>query len=370
MGVQNSERVQELLGAHPVIDGHNDLPIAFYELCEYDLDAYDLSGSVPELHTDLPRLRAGHVGGQFWSLWVPQDEHAVRRTFEQLDFVRRLVERFPSALQLAASADEVDAALAAGRVASLMGMEGGHSIGESLGVLRLMRALGVRYMTLTHNHNVSWADSATDAPVLGGLNDFGEEVVREMNRIGMLVDLSHVSPDTMRHALRVTSRPVIFSHSSARAICDVPRNVPDDVLETLARNDGVCMVTFVPPFVSKAFADWVEDARSVAEDQGLDPMKPADRTKVAELYGTPAPDVTVADVVAHVNHVREVAGVDHVGIGGDYDGCPDFPAELPDVASYPMLFAALADDGWSDAELAKLANGNIRRVLRAADAGH
>ncbi|WP_350276866.1 dipeptidase [Kribbella sp. HUAS MG21] len=350
-----------------VIDGHNDLPIAFHELCGYDLDAHDLSGSVPSLNTDLPRLRRGQVGGQFWSLWVPQDEHAVRRTFEQLDFVRRLVERFPADLELTDTADEVEAAIKAGKVASLMGMEGGHSIGESLGVLRVMRALGVRYMTLTHNNNVSWADSATDEPVLGGLNDFGEEVVREMNRIGMLVDLSHVSADTMRHALRVTSAPVIFSHSSARAVCDVPRNAPDDVLETLAANDGVCMVTFVPYFTSQAYVDWVAGARAAAEDQGLNPLKPEHQAKLAEIYGQPKPETTLADVVAHVEHVREVAGIDHIGLGGDYDGCPEFPVELPDVASYPVLFEALADRGWSTEELGKLASGNILRVLRAAD---
>ncbi|MET9311330.1 dipeptidase [Kribbella sp. NPDC003505] len=355
------------LSEYPVIDGHNDLPIAFYELCGYDLDAYDLGGSVPSLNTDLPRLRAGQVGGQFWSLWVPQDEHAVRRTFEQLDFVRRLVARFPADLELTDTADEVEAAIKAGRVASLMGMEGGHSIGESLGVLRVMRALGVRYMTLTHNNNVSWADSATDEPVLGGLNEFGEEVVREMNRIGMLVDLSHVSADTMRHALRVTSAPVIFSHSSARAVCDVPRNAPDDVLETLAGNDGVCMVTFVPYFTSQAYVDWVAGAREAAQDQGLNPLNPEHQAKLAESYGVPKPQTTLADVVAHVEHVREVAGVDHIGLGGDYDGCPEFPVELPDVASYPVLFEALAGRGWSSEDLGKLAGGNILRVLRAAD---
>ena len=352
---------------YSVIDGHNDLPIAFYELCGYDLDAYDLAGSVPELNTDLPRLRKGRVGGQFWSLWVPQDEHAVRRTFEQLDFVRRLVERFPEDLQLADTADDVEAAIKAGKVASLMGMEGGHSIGESLGVLRVMRALGVRYMTLTHNHNVSWADSATDEPVLGGLNEFGEDVVREMNRIGMLVDLSHVSADTMRHALRVTSAPAIFSHSSSRAVCDVPRNAPDDVLESLAANDGVCMVTFVPMFVSAAHAEWVSEAQDKAKEAGLRPHGPEDRAQVEKLVGRPRPEATLADVVAHVEHVREVAGIDHIGVGGDYDGCPEFPVELPDVASYPVLFEALADRGWSDEDLGKLAGGNILRVLRAAD---
>src|SRR5690349_9556631 len=358
-------RVADVLREHPVIDGYNDLPIAFYELCEYDLDAYDLSGSVPQLHTDLPRLRAGNVGGQFWSLWVPQDEHAVRRTFEQLDFVHRLVARFPDALQVATTADDVEAAIKAGKVASLMGMEGGHSIGESLGVLRTMRTLGVRYMTLTHNNNVSWADSATDEPVLGGLNDFGEQVVREMNRIGMLVDLSHVSADTMRHALRVTSAPVIFSHSSARAVCNVPRNAPDDVLETLAANDGVCMVTFVPYFVSQAYVDWLDGMRALAKERGLEGKE--HRKELEELYGVARPEITLADVVKHVEHVREVAGIDHMGVGGDYDGCPEFPVELPDVSSYPVLFGALADRGWSDEDLGKLAGGNILRVLRAAD---
>ncbi|TCO51720.1 membrane dipeptidase [Kribbella antiqua] len=358
-------RIEDLLREHPVIDGHNDLPIAFYELCNYDLDAHDLSGPVPQLHTDLPRLRAGHVGAQFWSLWVPQDDQAVRRTFEQLDFVHRLVSRFPSDLRLASSADDLEAAIKAGRIASLTGMEGGHSIGESLGVLRMMRSLGVRYMTLTHNHNVPWADSATDEPVLGGLNDFGEEVVREMNRIGMLVDLSHVSADTMRDALRVSSAPVIFSHSSARAICDVPRNAPDDVLETLAANDGVCMVTFVPYFTSQAYVDWAAGAREAAPE--LNPLDPKDQVKLAETYDVPKPTVTLEDVVEHVDHVRGIAGVDHIGIGGDYDGCPEFPVGLDDVASYPALFQALADRGWNDQELAKLASGNILRVLRAAD---
>ncbi|MFI6680277.1 dipeptidase [Kribbella sp. NPDC050470] len=358
-------RITDLLREHPVVDGHNDLPIAFHELCGYDLDAHDLSGPVPQLHTDLPRLRRGHVGAQFWSLWVPQDKHAVRRTFEQLDFVRRLVQRFPADLELTSSAADVEAAIKAGRIASLMGMEGGHSIGESLAVLRVMRELGVRYLTLTHNNNVSWADSATDEPVLGGLNDFGEQVVREMNRIGMLVDLSHVSADTMRHALRVTSAPVIFSHSSARAVCDVPRNVPDDVLETLARNDGVCMVTFVPAFVSQRYVDWIAAAKEAVPD--LNPLRPDDQAKLSEVYDVPKPAVTLDDVVEHIEHVRGIAGVDHIGIGGDYDGCPEFPDELPDVASYPVLFQALADRGWNDTELAKLAGGNILRVLRAAD---
>ena len=359
------ERVQALLRDNPLVDGHNDLPIAFYELCGYDLDAHDLSGPVPQLHTDLPRLRQGHVGAQFWSLWVPQDADSVRRTLEQIDFVHRFVARFPQSLALTPTAEDVTAAFEAGKVASLMGMEGGHSIGESLAALRMMRALGVRYMTLTHNNNVSWADSATDEPVLGGLNDFGEQVVREMNRIGMLVDLSHVSADTMRHALRVTAAPVIFSHSSARAVCDVPRNVPDDVLEKLAANEGVCMVTFVPYFVSQAYVDWVAGAREAFPD--LDPLKIADQEKLASVYDVAKPEVTLGDVVAQVEHVREVAGIDHIGIGGDYDGCPEFPTGLGDVASYPTLFAALADRGWSNDDLVKLAGSNILRVLQTAD---
>jgi len=360
-------RIQTLLQNHPLIDGHNDLPIAFYELNGYDLAKHDLSTSVPKLHTDLPRLRLGQVAAQFWSLWVPQDGDAVKRTLEQIDFVRRFVARFPDSLVLADTADDVEAAFKERRIASLMGMEGGHSIDSSLGTLRIMRELGVRYMTLTHNDNVPWADSATDEPVLGGLNDFGEEVVREMNRLGMLVDLSHVSADTMRDALRVTSAPVIFSHSSARAICDVPRNVPDDVLQTLAANDGVCMVTFVPMFVSTAVSEWFEELKAVAVERGLDPRSFTDMNKLMAERKSSRPTATVDDVVAHVEHVREVAGVDHIGVGGDYDGCPDFPAGLPDVASYPVLFRALADRNWSDEDLAKLAGANTLRVLRAAD---
>jgi membrane dipeptidase len=250
-----------------------------------------------------------------------------------------------------------------------MGAEGGHSIDESLGVLRMLHALGVRYMTLTHNDNVPWADSATDEEVLGGLSPFGEDVVREMNRIGMLVDLSHTSAGTMRHALRVTSAPVIFSHSSARAVCDVPRNVPDDVLGTLAANGGVCMVTFVPQFVSPAVAEWrAEGARAAAEEGITNTDLGAFEPFMARWRGEhPQPRSTLSDVVAHVEHVREVAGVDHVGLGGDYDGTPNLPEGLEDVTGYPRLLAALADNGWSDADLGKLTSGNTLRVLRDAE---
>lgn len=355
-----------------MIDGHNDLPWAMRTLADYDLDAVDLRAGEPRLHTDLPRLRAGGVTGQFWSVFVPcslRGSDAVRATLEQVDFVRRLVERYPDTFALADTADDVEAASASGRIASLLGMEGGHSIGGSLGVLRAMRALGVRYLTLTHNENVPWADSATDEPAVHGLTGFGEEVVHEMNRIGMLVDLSHTSPDVMRHALRTSAAPPIFSHSSARAVCDHVRNVPDDVLETLAARDGVCMVTFVSQFVSPSAAAWAERADSVAVERGIDTRDWLAMEQLSEELARhdPFPVATVDDVVAHVEHVRDVAGIDHVGIGGDFDGTTQLPEGLSDVAGYPRLFTALSDRGWSPSDLQKLQTGNILRVLRACD---
>jgi len=326
-----------------MIDGHNDLPWAMRKLCEYDLDIIDLGEVVPRLHTDIPRLHAGGVTGQFWSVYVPSNlpaAEAVVATLEQIEFVHRMVRRFPGDLALATTADEVMRVCAEGRIASLIGMEGGHSIGNSLAVLRMMYDLGARYMTLTHNDNTDWADSATDHPVHGGLSAFGEDVVREMNRIGMLVDLSHVSTEVMRQAMVVSSAPVMFSHSSARALCDVARNVPDDVLTTLRGNGGLCMVTFVPEFlVSTA-------------DEGS-----------AELSPFVA---TIDHVVAHLQHVREVAGIDHVGIGGDFDGTATVTQGLHDVSCYPALFDALRMRHWSAADRAKLATTNALRVLRAA----
>lgn len=364
-------RIDALLAEHPLVDGHNDLAWAMREMCSYDLDAVDLTRHQPKLHTDLPRLRAGRVGAQFWSVYVPStlaDGAAVTATLEQVDFVHRLIAHFPEHLALATSAQEVEAVFGSGRVACLLGMEGGHSIDESLGVLRMMHALGVRYMTLTHNNNVSWADSATDIPVVNGLSSLGVKVVAEMNRLGMLVDLSHVSPDVMRHALRVSTAPVIFSHSSAGAVCDVVRNVPDDVLTALPTNGGVCMVTFVPGFVSPAHASLLHEAQEEARASGLDPrdfavVKPL---LLKRTEATPPPPATVDDVVRHIEHVREVAGVEHVGIGGDYDGTPSMPVGLEDVSAYPRLFAALAERGWSDPDLARLAGGNVLRVLDAA----
>ncbi|MEP6852612.1 MAG: dipeptidase [bacterium] len=362
------QRVLSVLARAPVIDGHNDLPWALRELNAYDLDAYDLGQRQSATHTDLPRLAEGGVGGQFWSVFVPAGLAgitAVTATLAQIDFVHRLVARFPDRLALATSAADVDAAFMAGRVASLMGAEGGHSIDSSLAVLRMLHRLGVRYMTLTHNDNVPWADSATDAEVLGGLNDFGRAVVREMNRLGMLVDLSHVSPGTMRDALATTSVPVIFSHSSARSVCDHVRNVPDDVLTALAANGGVCMVTFVPAFVSPRCRDWDVEVLAVMADRGEDRRDWAAHTRAAQEYERrhPRPQATVADVADHVERVRDVAGAEHVGLGGDFDGCDRLPVGLEDVSGYPRLLLALAERGWSDDELAALTSGNIRRVL-------
>jgi membrane dipeptidase len=364
--------LSERLGPVPLVDGHNDLAWAMRKLAAYDLDEIDLTQNVHALQTDLPRLRAGGVGAQFWSVFVPaslQGDSAVTATLEQIDFVYALATRHPRQLALASTADQVASVHASGRIASLLGMEGGHSINESLGTLRMMRALGVRYMTLTHNDNLPWADSATDEPVLGGLSPFGEDVVREMNRIGMLVDLSHVSADVMRQALWVTRAPVIFSHSSARAVCDVPRNVPDDVLAGLPANGGVCMVTFVPMFVSPACARWHNECREIVEQQGGDPkaFEDVDQVMTERAKTEPPPMATVDDVVAHVEHVREVAGGDHIGLGGDYDGSRFMPVGLEDVSCYPRLFDALAGRGWSDADLGKLAGDNILRVLRAAE---
>jgi membrane dipeptidase len=365
-------RAHALLEAHPLVDGHNDLPIAMRRHAAYDFDKIDIAASVPTLHTDIPRLRAGGVGVQFWSVYVPgtlQGDHAVAATLEQIDAVGAMVRRYPETFGLATTADQARQVFGSGRIASLMGMEGGHSIDCSLGTLRAMYALGVRYMTLTHNNNVPWADSATDEPAVGGLSRFGEEVVAEMNRLGMLVDLSHVAATTMRAALQVSEAPVLFSHSSARAVCDVPRNVPDDVLAALPANGGVCMVTFVPQFVSTACAEWQAEAAEAAKSDGVDPTDLhafyafTDRWKQAH----PKPPASIEDVVAHVEHVRDVAGIDHLGLGGDYDGTDTLPVGLEDVAGYPRLFAALLDRGWSEADLVKLAGANALRVLGAAE---
>jgi membrane dipeptidase len=365
-------RARAVLAAHQVFDGHNDLAWAMRVKARYDLDLLDIATHQPSLHTDLGRLRAGSVGAQYWSVYVPsslQGGHAVAATLEQIDHVYRMVDRYPDDLALATTAAQVEQAMAAGRIASLMGAEGGHSIDCSLGALRMLYALGVRYLTLTHNDNVPWADSATDVPVLGGLSAFGEEVVREMNRLGMLVDLSHVSADTMRAALRVSEAPVLFSHSNARAVCSNPRNAPDDVLGQLPGNGGVCMATFVPMFVSQARSDWAEEGKKAATADGVDIRNVAALFGYLGLYaiGVSPPPVSIADVADQIEHIRAAAGVNHVGLGGDYDGVDSLPTGLEDVSGYPRLIAELADRGWSDAELGKLTSGNALRVLRDAE---
>jgi len=362
-----------LLGRFPVLDGHNDLPWALRLAASPGPPwATDIAAPVAFTQTDLPRLAAGGVGGQFWSVYVPADlagEAAVTATIEQIDLVRQLIARYPAALELALTADDVERITAAGRLASLLGAEGGHSIACSLGTLRALYLLGVRYMTLTHNLNLPWADSATDAPAAGGLTAFGREVVREMQRLGMLVDLSHVAATTMSDALNVAEAPVIFSHSSALAVCDHPRNVPDPILTRLAGNGGVCMITFVPAFVSQACREWDLELAAEMDRRGLDHRDLASRKQVRKewLARHPQPAATLADVVAHAVHVREVAGIDHIGIGGDYDGVDRLPAGLEDVSCYPALIAALLNRGWSEEDCGKLANGNLVRVLRDAE---
>ncbi|RFU87940.1 membrane dipeptidase [Streptomyces triticagri] len=368
------DRARELLAAHPVVDGHNDLPWALREKAGYDLDRLDVAADqTGSLHTDLARLRAGGVGAQFWSVYVRSSmagDDAVSATLEQIDCVRQLIDRHPAELRRALTADDMEAARAEGRIASLMGAEGGHSIHNSLATLRALGTLGVRYMTLTHNDNIAWADSATDEPGVGGLSAFGREVVREMNRIGMLVDLSHVAATTMRDALDTTEAPVLFSHSSARAVCDHPRNIPDEVLERLPANGGVAMATFVPKFVLQAAVDWTAAADDNMRAHGfhhLDTTEEAMKVHAAFAETRPIPVATAATVADHLDHMREVAGIDHIGIGGDYDGTAFTPEGLEDVAGYPNLIAELLARGWSDTDLAKLTWQNAVRVLRAAE---
>jgi len=366
------DRARELMRLSPVFDGHNDLPWELREQSGYDLDRLDPLEPLASTQTDFPRLRAGGVGAQFWSVFVPSSmpgSAAVTATLEQIDVVRRLCARHPSSFRWCTRAAEIEKAMDRDVVASLAGMEGGQSIDSSLAALRMMYELGARYMTLTHNDNVPWADSATDVPRIGGLSLFGEAVVEEMNRLGMLVDLSHVSPDTMRHALQVAQAPVIFSHSSARALCDHVRCVPDDVLRSLPENGGLCMVTFVPQFVSEACRAWDEEVTAEMERQGLSPGDWQARKAVAAEVETrlPRPRATPAQVADHVEHVRDVAGLNCVGLGGDYDGVDVQPLGMEDVSGYPLLFAELIERGWDDHALWQLGQGNALRVLADAE---
>jgi membrane dipeptidase len=370
-------RARDMLRRFPLIDGHNDLPWALRDRArQHGHNAsqvvFNLEAPAGGLHTDLPRLAAGGIGAQFWSVYVPASlagDGAVTAVLEQIDLARRMIVRYPEAFGIALTADDVEQVFASGRVASLLGAEGGHAIAGSLGVLRTLYALGVRYLTLTHNANVGWADSATDEPQAGGLTGFGRDVVREMQRIGMLVDLSHVSPDTMRDALDVAAAPVIFSHSSARALCDSPRNVPDDVLARLAGNGGVCMVTFVPGFVSQECASWTVGLKAEAARRGLDPRDLSQLFSIKDEWTAahPVPEATLTQVADHIDHVRQVAGVEHVGLGGDFDGTEDVTVGLEDVSTYPALFAELLRRGWTEPDCAALAGGNLLRALRSAE---
>jgi membrane dipeptidase len=367
------DTARALLAHSPLVDGHNDLAWELRVAGAQDLASTDLAAPLAGMHTDLPRLASGGVGAQFWSVFVPVSlagEAAVATTLEQIDFVHRMINRYPDRLELALTAADVERIFAAGRIASLLGAEGGHSIAGSLGVLRVLYRLGVRYLTLTHNANVPWADSATDEPAVGGLTGFGRQVVAEMQRLGMLVDLSHTAPGTMRDVFDVARGPVIYSHSSARALCDHPRNVPDDMLARLAASNGVCMVTFVPAFVSQQCRDWEAGLAADLRQRGMDPDDHAIRATARMDYARrhPAPRATLGQVADHVEHVRAVAGVGHIGLGSDFDGTDTLPEGLTDVSCYPALFAELLARGWSEPDCTALAGGNILRVLRAAEA--
>jgi membrane dipeptidase len=389
-------RVEKVLAATPLIDGHNDLPWEIRTRYASKLSAIDLSKDTAHLPptagegialpwaantpppaplmTDLPRLRSGRVGGQFWSVWIPvetQGPRAVEMTLEQIDLVKRMAARYPADFEMAYTAADVRRIHAAGRIACLIGIEGGHQIDASLPVLRQMYAAGARYMTLAHFTDTPWADSATDAPVHGGLTPFGKVVVREMNRLGMLVDLSHVSAKTMKDALAASRAPVIFSHSGAFALDHSPRNVPDDVLALVAKNGGVVMANFYPGYVSEAVRQWnAEDAAETARQKALHVGDPKAAAEVAERWRAahPVPHATLAQVADHIEHIRQVAGIDHVGLGSDFDGIESTPDGLDGVDKYPALLIELARRGWSDQDLGKLAGGNILRVMAEAEA--
>ncbi|THD81681.1 MAG: membrane dipeptidase [Phenylobacterium sp.] len=381
-------RVERVLARTPLIDGHNDLPWEIRIRFAGKLEGLDLTSDTsklpsPEadgigLMTDIPRMRAGRMGGQFWSVWIPSSiigPAAVQTTFEQIDLVKRLAERYPADFEMAYTADDIVRIHAAGRIAALIGVEGGNQINDSLASLRQMYAAGARYMTLTHAINTRWADSATANPEHHGLTPFGRQVVAEMNRLGMLVDLSHVSEETMKSALATSKAPVIFSHSGSRALSNHPRNVSDAVLALVAANHGVVMVDFAPIYVSEARAHWEAD-RSAEQARYNSPpfgglyIGQPDKAKAALAAwdkAHPAPPVTLAMVADHIEHIAKVCGPDCVGIGSDFDGIPNTPDGLEGVDKYPALFAELARRGWSDEALAKLAGGNVLRVLRGAE---
>jgi membrane dipeptidase len=367
------ERARALHKRTPLIDGHNDFPMALRDKAERNLDKLDLKNSQPTIMTDIARLRAGGLGGQFWSVYVDpglQGQAAVTATLEQVDIVHQMMRRYPDTFELALTADDVERIFQRGKIASLIGMEGGHSIDNSLGTLRMFHRLGARYMTLTHNKNTPWAGSCCDVPATNGLSPFGEQVVREMNWLGMLVDLSHTSPETMRDAIRTAGAPVIFSHSASRAVNDVPRNVPDDVLKLLSANGGIVMVTFVPSFLSPKVAAWSN--LQTAEQKRLEQQYPADAAAVklgvdAWTKTNPAPLATVSDVADHIDHIREVAGIDHIGLGGDFDGITAVVQGMEDVSTYPVLTAELLRRGYKEEDVKKILGLNVLRVMRQVE---
>lgn len=381
-------RVEHVLARTPLIDGHNDLPWAIRQRFEGKLGAIDLRRDTsrigaPEgeaaLMTDLPRLRAGRLGAQFWSVWIPVEAkgfEAVQMTLEQIDLTKEMSRAYPADLEMAYTAADIRRIHRAGRIASLIGIEGGHQINGSLAVLRQMYAAGARYMTLTHATNTQWADSATDTPVHGGLTEFGRQVVREMNRIGMIVDLSHVSAETMKAALATTTAQIMFSHSSARSLADHPRNVDDEVLRLLARNGGIVMVNFAVGYVSEERRKWeAEQAGARARFSsppfgGLHIGQPGLAKAAMTTWEKehPKPAVDLRQVADHIDHIRRVAGVDHVGIGSDFDGIPEGPIGLEGVDCFPALLVELMRRGWSDADVAKVAGGNMLRVMESVEA--
>ena len=364
---------RKLLRSTILVDGHNDLPYAIrgYKQAPGDVVAYDLRKPTPG-HTDIARLRAGGLGAQFWSVYIPGEGRGpfARPQLEQIELARRIIDRYPDVLQLAGSVKDIRAAHRAGKIASMLGMEGGYGLENSLGALRAYYDLGVRYMTLAHNSHTDWADSAAQVPArFDGLAPFGEEVVREMNRLGMLVDLSHTSPATMADALRVTEAPVIFSHSSARGVCDVPRNVPDDILRELPRNGGVVMVTFVANFVNCEVGRVTQPQLAALRARAGAAATPEEAERIVRegRAALQLPRTTIGMVADHIEYIRRVAGVDHVGIGGDFDGNDWWPEGLDDVSTYPKLFAELIRRGWSDADLRKLAGENLLRAMGQAE---
>lgn len=380
-------RVERVLAQTPLIDGHNDLPWEIRDRFGSDLGAINLNSDTSKLPTraedaplmtDLPRLRVGHVGGQFWSVWVPTSlpgAEAVQTTIEQIDLVKRMTAQYPVDLELAYTEADIRRIHRSGKVASLIGVEGGHQINNSIAVLRQFYELGARYLTLTNTSNTPWADSATDTPAHHGITKAGIEIIHEMNRLGMLVDLSHVSPETMRAAIAASDAPVIFSHSSARALVDHPRNVPDDVLRLVAEHGGIVMVNFLTYYDSEARNQWFaaragEQAREQSPPYAGVYVGQPDRAKAALAawdHGHPKPVVTLQQVADHIEHIRKIAGIDHVGLGSDFDGMPDTPVGLEGVDRYPALLTALMRMGWTDSDIAKLAGENLLRVMSAAE---